>query len=170
MPTPTYVPLATVTLGTATSTVSFSAIPSTYRDLIISVQGKAATASSYFRMRFNGDTSNSVSHVNMMGQEGNTANSNSNTGSNAVDVDFFGNLLTTADNIHQIQIMDYSATDKHKTTLIRQKFHGATATDIRVAALAARWADTSAITSISIFLNSGNIAAGSTFSLYGVIA
>jgi hypothetical protein len=121
-------------------------------------------------MRFNSDTGNNYSHVNMMGQEGNTTVSTSNTGSNGLDIDFFGNTLTTADSNHIIQIMDYSATDKHKTVLIRERFYGSTSSDVRVAALAARWASTSAISTISIFLNSGNIAAGARFDLYGVIA
>jgi hypothetical protein len=64
------------------------------------------------------------------------------------------------------QVMDYSATDKHKTALSR--------TNIArnfVAAHANRWASTTAVTSINVFGNRGsNLAAGSTFNLYGVIA
>ena len=39
MPTPTYTPLATVTLGTSAASVTFSSIPATYRDLILIFDG-----------------------------------------------------------------------------------------------------------------------------------
>jgi hypothetical protein len=63
--------------------------------------------------------------------------------------------------------MDYSATNKHKTVLVRAD----NANSITMAH-AARWANTSAITSIVLtsFEGAGNFAIGSTFSLYGVIA
>jgi hypothetical protein len=165
--TNTYIPLATITLGSAAASVSFGSIPSSYRDLVISAQGRAATATSFFRVRFNGDTGTNYNFLNMM-NDGETPFSSNTTGQNGLDIDFFGNALTTADNIYQIQIMDYSATDKHKTVLTRNNFFGATSADRRVAALSARWASTSAISSISIFLNSGNIAAGARFDLYGI--
>jgi hypothetical protein len=102
--------------------------------------------------------------------EGETPFSSNTTGQNGLDIDFFGNTLTTADSVHQIQIMDYSATDKHKNVLIRERFYGATSADVRTAALMARWANTGAISTISIFLNSGNIAAGARFDLYGIVS
>jgi hypothetical protein len=159
-----------VTLGTATASVTFSSIPATYRDLVIVTQARPATADSYFRMRFNSDTGSNYTMVHMMGWESGTGVQSNTSTENALDLDYFGNALTTVDNTHNIQIMDYSATDKHKTTLVSRKMHGASSSVFRVGPLAARWADTSAITSISIFLNSGNIASGSTFNLYGVIA
>jgi hypothetical protein len=62
-----------------------------------------------------------------------------------------------------IQIMDYSATDKHKTVLIR---NGLASTFVN--ASANRWANTAAITTVSFQV--GTYGAGSTFNLYGVIA
>ena len=63
------------------------------------------------------------------------------------------------------QVMDYSATDKHKTFLTRESRTGAA-----VAAIASRWASTSAVTSLAVIGDGGNFASGCTFSLYGVIA
>jgi hypothetical protein len=64
-----------------------------------------------------------------------------------------------------IQIMDYSATDKHKTALSRSNNAG-----VVVSAHAGRWANTSAVTSINIEAIGLLYQSGSTFSLYGVIA
>jgi hypothetical protein len=64
------------------------------------------------------------------------------------------------------QIMDYSATDKHKTLLSRKN-----TSSVVVNAQAGRWANTAAITSIVCTVDSGaTFSSGSTFSLYGVIA
>ena len=61
-------------------------------------------------------------------------------------------------------LLDYSATDKHKTILVR---FGSNSDSIALAA-AGRWASTSAITSIRIYRETGSFAIGSTFELYGV--
>jgi hypothetical protein len=61
--------------------------------------------------------------------------------------------------------MDFSATDKHKTFLSR---NGQAAG--LVIATAGRWANTSAVTSMSVNINSGTFSTGHTFNLYGVIA
>ena len=60
MPTPTYTPLATVTLGTAASSVTFSSIPATYRDLILVVNA-TTSADGIPSLRFNGDSGNNYS-------------------------------------------------------------------------------------------------------------
>ena len=61
------------------------------------------------------------------------------------------------------QIMDYSATDKHKTVLTRSDNAGD-----RVRAYAGRYASTSAITTVSIGITGGaTYSIGSTISIYG---
>jgi hypothetical protein len=63
-------------------------------------------------------------------------------------------------------IMDYSATDKHKTVLARSND-----ASMVTYASASRWASTNAITSILIDPDSTTqIAVGSTLSLYGIIS
>jgi hypothetical protein len=54
MPTPTYTPLATVTLGTTAASVTFSSIPATYRDLIFVLSGLGGSAN--ITLRYNGDS------------------------------------------------------------------------------------------------------------------
>jgi hypothetical protein len=59
--------------------------------------------------------------------------------------------------------MDYSATDKHKTVLIRQNSVADSAF-----AMGARWANTAAITSIQLSLGAATFSTGTTFALYGI--
>ena len=77
-------------------------------------------------------------------------------------LDDYGFTTVAAGQVNITQIMDYSATDKHKTALAR-----ANNAANGVAAVAAIYRSTSAITSIT-FINGGN--AGSRYDLYGVIA
>ena len=66
------------------------------------------------------------------------------------------------------QIMDYSATDKHKTVLVRGNYDQPSVGRF-VEAQASRWANTAAINSIAVSSTS-NLGVGSRIDLYGVIA
>jgi hypothetical protein len=162
MPTPTYTPLATVTLGSATTSVTFSSIPATYRDLILVFDG-LATADQGFIFRFNGDSGSNYPNVFMRGYES-TIQSLSDTGSsiplNHSATDSGTRCLSI------VQIMDYSATDKHKSVLIRGNYDQPTAGKF-VEATAARWANTAAVTSI-VVSSASNLGVGSRIDLYGI--
>jgi hypothetical protein len=145
-----------VTLGTSASSVTFSSIPATYRDLI--VQGYIMPFGNVINAKINNSDSN-FSRVRMAG-DGSTFFSDSGTDRNIGD-----NFGATAAITFKWQLMDYSATDKHKTNLIRIGSASG-----RVFAFAQRWAETTAINSITIEANSGSFSLGTTLSLYGVIA
>jgi hypothetical protein len=158
MPTPTYAPLATVTLGSAASSVTFSSIPGTYRDLILIMDGTSSVGING-SVYFNSDTTAANYPYTRMNGNGSTASSNSG---NNIWFDF-----QTSRSMVRIQIMDYSATDKHTTSLSRWDNPSSV-----VGATAIRWANTAAVTSLQVkdTNNSATFASGTTFSLYGVIA
>ena len=155
MPTPTYVPLATYTVPSATASVVFSSIPATYRDLILVVSGSASAGGS-FALRFNSDSGSNYSYLFMSG----TGSTFSSGQEPSVTVAQGGGLSTIQSNTI-FQIMDYSATDKHKTMLSRQN-----RSDSVVRAFAARWFDTAAITTVETVNITFNT--GTTLSLYGI--
>jgi hypothetical protein len=165
VPTPTYTALATVTLGTAAASVTFSSIPATYRDLILISFAKSVSSDSNIRARFNSDTGSNYSYVRMIGT-GSAASSDSTT-TTGLQVGRQTNTGESGFGMGIAHIMDYSATDKHKTVLVRSD--NASAATV---GLAGRWANTAAITSIVLasFETATNFAAGSTFSLYAVIS
>ena len=163
MPTSTYVALATTTLASASSIVTFSSIPATpYRDLIVVVTGELDSANTPdIALRLNADSSN-YSQVYMRG-DGSTKSSGTYSAIylNSASTWSSGRLYN-----HIVQIMDYAQTDKHKTVLARGNWAGGD-----VNATASRWASTSAVNSVSVLVSgSGNFAIGSTFSLYGIEA
>jgi hypothetical protein len=170
MPTATYTALATVTLGSAASSVTFSSIPGTYRDLILVVNG-SSSANSFVSVRFNGDSGTNYGYLSMIGA--NTAYSNSATH----DQLYLADNQQKANALYQIQvsIMDYPATDKHKTALTRTSsqtaiLSGGAVETAAVYASAHRWANTAAITSVAVNNLTGNFNSSTTFNLYGVIA
>jgi hypothetical protein len=160
MPTPTYTPLATVTLGSSASSVTFSSIPGTYKDLVLVVNGKSGTGTeTNLALRPNNDSGN-ANRVFMF-SDGSSVSSGVFT-----EALFIGTLPTSeSSNTTSISnIMDYSATDKHKTILQRSS------RAVNVSAQALRWGSTSAITSIVLVVTTQSIGAGTTLSLYGIVS
>ena len=162
MPTATYTPLQTLTLGSNQATVTFANIPNTYKDLILILNTEQAggTSGNGSIMRVNGDSGTNYSNVLMTGN-GSSTSSSSQTSANAFnDLYFFEGVRGT----HIIQFLDYSATDKHKTVLAR-----ANVANFLLRAGAGRWASSAAINSIFLQPIAGRtFASGSTFSLYGI--
>jgi len=157
------VALATITLGSAASTVTFSSIPGTYRDLRLVVQASVTSGSVNHLFRLNGDTGSNYNWVGM-GGTGSSALSGSGSNQTTGALDYYGYLdsgliATTFD------LLDYSATDKHKSGLVRANNAGNGTT-----ANAVRWASTAAVTSLQVFPSSSTFTAGSTFALYGVVS
>ena len=154
----TYVALANITLGSSASSVTFSSIPATFRDLVI-VSQWSNSANANLTMRANSDSGSNYTRVYAFGFSGGVlSGTESGTSWNSLTLSSGGStqLMT-------LQIMDYSATDKHKTALMR-----CNQADPYITADALRWANTSAITSFSLTAGAGSISAGSTFALYGI--
>lgn len=159
------VALANITLGSAASTVTFSSIPGTYRDLrlvsnVVSLSGSPTALGAY--ARFNGDSGSNYTTVYAYGNGSSTG-----SGSEATSTLFWG-AFPASGGIDHWDILDYSATDKHKSALGRADGNGASTW-----MYSGRWANTAAITSITLTSpDSGTktFGAGSTFALYGVVA
>lgn len=160
MPTPTYTPLATVTLGASAASVTFSSIPATYRDLVMVLNCKVVSGDRFPRAVLNGDTTSNYVRIAMQ-SDGLGAFSNNGTDAFLT----LGNANTTFGYNSLTHFMDYSATDKHKIVLCRSGVPG-----LQIRAIANRWQNTAAITSIKVELDGSSYDTGSTFSLYGIVS
>jgi hypothetical protein len=153
--------LATVTLQEASSTVTFSGIPDTYRDLVLVSK---AGGSGQWVLNLNGDSSTSnYLYVAMRGRSAGAGGYSFTT-----DGAFYDGmtLQSTLDYINICEIIDYSQTNKHKTLL----FRGNSASASVVTATAARYASNNAITSLTVSAVGGSFLANSTFALFGRVA
>jgi hypothetical protein len=161
-----YIPLATVTLGGSDASIVFSNIPAIFKDLVITLNGTPAdTAYPVHALRFNGDTANNYSYVGMTGNGSSGGSGNNSSLGYASLGQAYGIGPATSSNFATIaNIMDYAATDKHKTMLVRNNVSGT-----GVEAQGVRWASTAAINSVTVITSSGaGFATGTVISLYGV--
>jgi hypothetical protein len=157
----TYEPIATNTVSTTTSSYTFNSITSAYTDLVLVVFG-ISTASIYnWGMRFNGDTGSNYSRTIMFGTSS-SAGSSRLSNSTSINTGF----LTTNGAPNIINIQNYSNTTTYKTSIQR----GGDASDSTSTGVGI-WRSTAAINSITMFSDGGSfIAAGTTFTLYGIAA
>lgn len=162
MPSATYIALANITLGGNDNEIVFSNIPATYRDLVL-VNNHLVTTNSNQIIRFNSDSGSNYPWVYLGANGGGTSVSGTAT-STSLLVEAVAASNTTDRMTTIINILDYSATDKHKLALTRSGRSGQ-GTDL----IGCRWASLNAVHTISISLNnSASFTNGSTFCLYGI--
>jgi len=162
MPTPTYTPLANLTLSGSAASVTFSSISQAYRDLVLVVTGTSAASFANCQIVLNSDAGTNYSTVYMNG-DGSTAASGATLSTSKGWLQQNPTFITTTPTSVIASIVDYSASDKHKSWLSRTD-----RADGRTSALAGRWANTAAITSLQVKLDGQSLAAGSTFALFGI--
>lgn len=159
------VPLANITVGSSVTSVTFSSISTSYRDLMIVASNLTASSSvTYAALRFNSDITN---YYNVAASgDGSTATSNGGGPQSYIWLPGYGSFSTTDNGNYVSHILDWNQTDKHKMVLTRL---GAAASKTEMTAY--RWASTSAITSIQISTGGQPAwASGASFVLYGVSA
>lgn len=162
MPTPTYDLIASNILSTSAASVTFSSISGSYRDLILVIELANGVDGRNTRIQFNSDTGSNYSRVYTQGNGSTTLAAYETTTS------FRINNSGQDDSVFLVQILDYSATNKHKTLLAR--YNQATGSFPAVGMSAGRWANTSAITTILLNMNADNFPSGSSFYLYGIVS
>jgi hypothetical protein len=152
----TYEPIATVTLGSASASYTFSSIPQTYTDLVLIINGQASAEASDI-MRFNSDSGSNYSYAVLDGNPG------SGSGANQTSC-YLGNTWT-AQYMKVINIFNYSNSTTYKTVISRSNYQGGT---YAVSAWVSLWRNTNAITSLVVGPNSGTMSTGLTLTLYGI--
>jgi hypothetical protein len=160
----TYEPIATQTLGTAVPSITFSAIPQTYTDLVLVVQVLSNSTNDDMFMQFDSDTGGNYSHVVLRGQ-GTSASSSLGTNTTGARFSDQGSPRTTSSMISVVNLQNYSNSTTYKLVISRSN-NGSWGLDL----FASIWRSTSSIDSIKVYPASGNMAVGSTFTLYGIKA
>ena len=162
----TYTQIASTTLSSASSLVTFSSIPGTYTDLVL--VGSIQCDNTSFYIRCNSDTTNKYSATLLSG-DGSAASSErfsqTDLGGNGIYTK--GNTFPSSSSfgIGIWNFLNYSNTTTYKTILSRVGSAG-----LSTRAIVNLYASTSAITQLDIRPFSGTMAAGTTFNLYGIAA
>ena len=169
----TYEPIATTTLASAAANVEFSSISGTYTDLILVANYAGSSNDVGFSLRVGNsslDTGSNYSRTALNG-DGGTAQSLRESSQTAIGLAYNYGNSTTIDkpNFQIINFMNYSNTTTNKSILIRSRGTRDN-NDAETTAIIGLHRSTSAINIIRIFPASGNVLAGSTFTLYGIKA
>jgi hypothetical protein len=157
---------------TGTGAVSFTSIPSAFRDLTVVVRGRgAATATSVtVTMTFNGDTGSNYDYERASGSNNSTSSAAGTVGATSIDLGGIAAASATANvaDCIRAEIFDYRGTTFQKAALIHQGTKTGTAnTNLTCTIKAAWWRNIAAINRVDVTLSSGNFVTGSVVSLYG---
>lgn len=161
----TYEPIATTTLGSAATTITFSSIPATFTDLRVVWTGSFANAGgSRLTLRFNSDSGSNYSYTRLSGN-GSAAASARNTSQTDIIMGV-SDIPQNAIHLNTIDVFSYAGST-NKTCLISQSSdNNGSGWVFNQVGL---WRSTSAITSITLLdYQATNINAGATATLYGI--
>ena len=158
----TYEPIATTTLGSAATSISFTSIAGTYTDLRI-VFTHATALPDNLNFRFNSDSGANYSDTYMVG-DGTAASSTRNTGMTYTELPY----SDTANSFCTYDIFSYAGSTFKTALATYSADANGTGWVVRLVSL---WRSTSAITSITMrsgAAGSLNFPVGTTATLYGI--
>ena len=161
----TYEPIASTTLGSTSTSITFSSIPATYTDLKIILVGIYTDAGEQLSMQFNGITTTTYSRTYLSGN-GTTATSGSNNFANY----FYlhpgaGIQVANGRSFTDINIFSYAGST-NKTCLISDSQDNNDGSGWK-ASIVGLWRSTAAITSVKLY-PANTFAIGTTATLYGI--
>ena len=162
----TYSKVASQTLGSDTSSVTFSNVPQNYTDLILVAYHKWASGTRVsLGIQLNSDTSLSSYSDTGLYATGSANSSGRETGNG------YNFLGVTSDQWQTtlINFYNYSNGKIYKSYLSRSNSVGTSATQ-NISAMAHLWSSASPVSTIKIYPISGNFLTGSIFTIYGIAA
>ena len=159
----TYTPIATTTASGSVTEITFSSIPSTYTDLVISVNGSLGAGATLYAlvMNLNGDANTANYSYTRLQGNGTSATSNRASSDAAIG------LIAETASMDIINIMNYSNANLYKTSISRASstYSG----DGRTAGYVSMWRNNAVVTSVTL-KTSVNFTSATTFTLYGIAA
>jgi len=166
MATATYDLIASQTLGSAASSITFSSIAANWTDLRLVVVCQTGTSATAW-IRYNGDTGSNYSNTYMEGN-GSTATSSKDTNNTFIYVGEYTFVPTSNPGLYTIDIFSYAGST-YKTLLSTASLDANGSGGVERAV--GLWRSTSAITSVTFQLGGGaTMNSGATASLYGIKA
>jgi hypothetical protein len=167
----TYTLISSNVLSSSAASVTFSAIPATYTDLVLRISARSDRASSVdtlVYLEFNGSSATNYSMTYLEGS-GSAASSGALTASAFTRAGYMPGSTATANTFGSAEIYIPSYTASQNKPVGAFGVAETNATAITMAAVAGLWSQTAAITSIRVLQPSTALwIAGSSFYLYGI--
>lgn len=162
----TYEPIATTTLGTAVNSFTFSSIPGTYTDLVLTVVVPTAASSATFGLRFNSSSNADYSHTTLTA-DGTTATSYNGSSQN---IFVAGDMFSTANVVSFMKYNIFSYAGSKNKTILAENSGDTNSTNGVVRRTVGLWRSTAAITSVTVIKTSaGNFPINTVATLYGIL-
>jgi hypothetical protein len=160
----TYEPIATTTLGSANSTITFSSISASYTDLRLILIGTASTSANAYA-RVNSDSGSNYS-VTVLSADGSTASSTRAANQTYINLQYNSFFKSAQPTLITADFFSYAGST-FKSILSQ------TAADVNgsgyVESCVNLWRSTSAINRIDLIMQSGTFSVGTTATLYGIL-
>ena len=158
----TYEKIATTTLSSTATDITFSSIPATYTDLKIVWVGKRTAGGQNLRIRFNSDTGSNYSATWISG-DGTDALSNRTT---SATQGTGPRIISDQFSMGLIDIFSYTAS-VNKTFLVTSAadYNGGG----EVYNIVNLWRSTSTISTIELSISASSMTIGTTATLYGIL-
>jgi hypothetical protein len=169
-PLSSYASIATFTLGSAQSSVTFSSIPSTYTHLQLRILSQRTDANGDgLLIQFNSDTGNNYGSHYFNGNGASVGAGTLNTGVWATGcyTGFSSGTSASAFAGTVCDILDYTNTSKYTSTRALSGWSNISNSE-GVGISSGLWRSTSAVTSIKIIDPSTNLNTNSSYALYGI--
>lgn len=162
--------ISTSLISTNTASVTFASlntIASSYKHLQLRItERSSASTNSQLAIRFNGDSGSNYSEHQLKGNGSSVTSYGGGSVTFApMGVTVESGATASAFGGRIIDILDFSQTTKNKTI---REIAGAAVSPNSIAIYSAAWYNTAAVTSMEVFMNSGNFVSGSRLSLYGI--
>jgi hypothetical protein len=169
-----YESIATVTLGSAASSITLSSIPSTYKHLQVRIMARDTTTAvtqTSLRWQFNGDTAANYTAYHDISGSGSAVGSN---GYGANSIAYLIQVVpgsdasnTTQYGVAILDILDYASANKYKTVRGLGGYDRNGTGNLRFGS--SMWMNSStAISSITFSADGSQYATGTTVALYGI--
>ncbi len=168
----TYTLISSNVLSSSAASVTFSAIPSTYTDLVLRGSARTSITGQTFdnlTLKFNGSGGTAYSYIRLRGS-GSAASSS--IGSGVAEINFFAaadaaDATANTFSNFEIYVPSYAVAQFHPVGSFQVQEDNATAANITTTA--GLWSSASAITSMTFAsVNAANFVSGSSFYLYGI--
>jgi len=166
----TYTLIESQVLGSAAASVTFSAIDQTFTDLVLkwSARDDQANYTQTSRLKFNGSAVSEYSWTQLYDSAGTVGSYTSGTAGNNQFAYASNGTTSTANTFTNYEIYIPSYTVAQNKPFSAFGVSEDNSTNGYIIASAHLWRNTSAITTILLYPNSGNYVTGSSFYLYGI--
>lgn len=165
----TYEPIATTTVGTGTSTITFNSIPGTYTDLRVIINRFSNTASGAIGVRFNNDTGTNYSYSTLYTDGAGTTTSSNSINATRINASSSG---SPQPDLSTVDVFSYAGST-NKICLNTYSGNNNAATFEYIDRIVGLWRNTAAITRIDLFGISGgtnSFQVGTVVTIYGIKA